>query len=166
MMDLHEVANRIRATNDANGFESPDWDRLLTKLMLVVTELDEANAAVYGTGKDPLAEELADTAIRLLDILVAVWGHDWNDRRGPRFPGTCFQRIEVLLWPILHYVCIAAESWRYNKRNDTRVAIEMAVQGVFGLAAQLDIDFEAEIESKLQRNAQRGHLHGVARTDG
>jgi NTP pyrophosphatase (non-canonical NTP hydrolase) len=135
-MNLKELAVEIRETNDANGFEAPTWDRLLSKLMLVVTELDEAVAAVKGDGKDPLEEELADAAIRLVDILTAIWEDDWNDRRHDvgQLPH-CFEPIETLLWPTLSMVCWAAEKWM------------------------------AEMVRKTKRNALRGYRHGKVRGD-
>lgn len=173
MNELHELAARIRTTNDANGFDAPDWDRLLNKLMLAVTELHEAVEAVQGTGPDPLAEELADTAIRLVDILVAVWPGDWHDRRKPApqvrpRPETClcFDPIQVVLWKPLGMVCAAAESWRYDKRDDTRTAIELALRELFSLADRLGIDLMAEMERKVRRNAERGFRHGKVRGDG
>jgi NTP pyrophosphatase (non-canonical NTP hydrolase) len=163
-MNLKELAVEIRETNDANGFEAPTWDRLLSKLMLVVTELDEAVAAVKGDGKDPLEEELADAAIRLIDILKAVWGDDWNERDGDG-GGTPFERIEVMLWKPLTMVCRAAEQWRYDNRTDVRIAIELALAALFGLASRLGIDLMAEMVRKTKRNALRGYRHGKVRGD-
>jgi NTP pyrophosphatase (non-canonical NTP hydrolase) len=137
-MNLKELAVEIRETNDANGFEAPTWDRLLSKLMLVVTELDEAVAAVKGDGKDPLEEELADAAIRLIDILKAK---------------------------PLTMVCRAAEQWRYDNRTDVRIAIELALAALFGLASRLGIDLMAEMVRKTKRNALRGYRHGKVRGD-
>lgn len=167
-MSLQELAVQIRKTNDANGFDAPDWDGLLGKLMLAVTELDEARAAVRGTGNDPFAEELADTAIRLLDILNSIWGNDWADRRmlEPFGNGTVFEPVETLLWKPLAAICMAAESWRYEKRDDTRIAIELALRETFRIAARLNIDLSGEMYRKVERNGKRGHLHGKARADG
>jgi|GEM_PF-3860237 len=172
-MNLHDIAQRIRVINKANGFDAPSWQNLPTKMMMVVTELNEARTAICGLEQDPLAEELADTAIRLLDILGTIWPGDWAERWPTRDRSTeglasnpCFQQIEVLLWKPLEYISMAVEAWRYEKQNDTRVSIELALSETFSLAFRLGFNMRFEIERKLKRNSQRGHLHGKNRSEG
>lgn len=170
-MNLHELAAWIRGVNEANGFDAPTWDTLPVKLMLVVTELNEARDGVRGTGADPLAEELADTAVRLIDILQAVWSGDWTprgftDAEQKLVGNPLFRPIEELLWKPLGYVCMAAESWRYNNRDDTRIAIELALRETFALGAAAGYVMFDQVCAKVKRNEQRGYLHGKARADG
>lgn len=171
-MNLYELAAWIRGVNETNGFDAPTWDTLPLKLMLVVTELNEARDAVRGTGPDPLAEELADTAVRLLDILHAVWAEDWTTRgftdaeQEALVGNPLFRPVEELLWKPLGYVCMAAESWRYNNRDDTRIAIELALRETFALGCAAGYVMFEQVCRKVRRNMQRGHLHGKARADG
>jgi hypothetical protein len=135
--------------------------------MLVVTELHEGRDGADGTGEDPLPEELADTAIRLLDILGAIWGHEWSYRESASTqPTNLFQAIETLLWKPLGYLCMAAESWRFNNRIDTRIALEIALREVMWLGEAIGSNMLEEIAAKVNRNAKRGHLHGKKRPDG
>ena len=171
MKDFHELAAWIGEVNNANGFERPTWDKLPTKLMLVATELNEARDAVRGTGPDPLPEELADTIVRLLDILGALWPGEWSTSRVTETPyvvqgNPLFRSIEELLWAPLNHVCVAAEKWRYNDRDDTRIAIELALRDTWALGEALSFDMHEQVQRKVEHNAQRGLLHGKKRADG
>lgn len=170
-MGEHELAEWIRRVNQSNGFDAPTWDTLPTKLMLVVTELNEARDDVRGSGKDPLAEELADTAIRLLDILGAIWSGRWSFRGVTAVElnalgNPLFRSIEEVLWKPLSYVCVAVESWRHEKRDDTRIAIELALRETYAVAVAIGANMGDEIERKVKRNMERGRLHGKKRADG
>ncbi|UCF48594.1 MAG: hypothetical protein JSU89_15745 [Myxococcales bacterium] len=166
-MDIRSFAQSIHAVNLDNGFDPPSWENLPIKLMLATTELDEARAATDGTGVDPLGEEFADVAIRLLDILHTLWRDTWYDRRASKYPaGLCFIPVEVLLWSILHWLCNATEQWRDNNQTDTRISLELALAETFALAHRLQIDLPSEMEQKLAKNMDRGQCHGRARSDG
>ena len=170
-MNLHELAAWIGSVNEANGFERPTWEKLPTKLMLVAAELNEAREAVRGTCPDPLPEELADTIVRLLDILGALWTDDWaacrvQESKHVVQSNPLFRSIEELLWAPLNYVCMAAEHWRYNNRDDTRIAVELALRDTWALGEALRFDMHEQVCSKVKRNAQRGLLHGKKRADG
>jgi hypothetical protein len=138
-------------------------------MMFAVTELDEGMDAITGEGADPLHEELADTAIRILDVLYAEWGNDWTDRTSDVLqlrPEGVFEAGEVALWRTLRMVCKAIEAWRHDKKQDVRIGLEMAVRELFVLGAKLGVDLHAEIEWKNGKNATRGKLHGKARSAG
>lgn len=164
---LHTLARRIREVNDANDFDKPTWETLPTKLMFVITEFDEAVAAVMGTGPDPLQEELADAAIRLIDVLESVWPDDWANRVVKK-PASrpCLERIEVLVWTPIQFICLATEVWRYERKGDVRTALEIALRETFTLADRLSINLIQEIQDKVKRNAARGRLHGKTRPEG
>lgn len=168
-MNLHELAAEIHKVNRANGFDDPTWENLPTKLMLVVTELDEAAQSVKGVEYDPFPEELADVAIRTLDILTTLWPGDWCNRcaESPREPDRYqVQCAERTLWPLVHLLCRATEYWRYNNFTDVKITLEFLIQNLFRVATLYAIDLEYEIRVKVGKNAQRGHLHGKARSDG
>jgi NTP pyrophosphatase (non-canonical NTP hydrolase) len=72
---MNEWANRISIWRENKGFYTPSGigdpekaAQMLTKLMLVVTELSEAGEAARKSDMENFTEELADTIIRLLDI--------------------------------------------------------------------------------------------------
>jgi hypothetical protein len=163
-----EAADRVVEVNDANGFDRPTMENLPTKLMFVVTELEEAARSVEpGPDDDPLNEELADIAVRLLHILQSMWPNDWHLRVRDHPPRTHpFEQIEVLLWPILTQCCKATESWRKKHEVDTQIYIEYALAKTLKVSKSLGYDLLEEVKVKVEKNAQRGHLHGKARPEG
>jgi len=74
-MSLKKLALDIAAWRTVKGFYTPpgifgdEGDLMLGKLMLVVTELSEAAEAIRHEDQENYEEELADTFIRLLDIV-------------------------------------------------------------------------------------------------
>lgn len=77
-MEMDKWAKAITLWRKKNGFITPstiggvDGERMLGKLMLIVTEISEAAEAVRKNDIDNFKEELADTFIRLLDICGAM----------------------------------------------------------------------------------------------
>ena len=165
-----EAADRVVEVNDANGFDRPTMDNLPDKLMFVVTELNEAAQSVEpGPDDDPLNEELADTPIRLLHILQSMWPYEWHLRvQDNDYPPRTnpFEQIEVLLWPILAKCCDAVEDWRKERTVDMSINIEYALAETLKLSRRLGYDLLEEVKAKVEKNAQRGHLHGKARPEG
>lgn len=178
MTSLRTIASRIRETADEKGWQKPDWEtNFVQKLAFALTELDEGVQWVHGTGADPLGEELADTAIRLLDVVHAIWPERWSpgrieDRRSVPKPVHvgAFQPIEVLVWPTVRHICRAIECWRKNDpffgAKDAMIHCELGIMEIFRLADRVGIDLLSEIEKKTAFNATRPHLHGKGRNVG
>jgi NTP pyrophosphatase (non-canonical NTP hydrolase) len=170
----NEIAEEICRVNDANGWDRPTFDTLLNKLMLTVTELNEAADAVgniYKEGtrinKDPLNEELADVAVRLLHMLESVWSGKWTKREAFRDVNlNIYQPIQCLLWSVLKQCCNAAEYWRDNNFTDVMICLEFALRETDWLARSCGYDLFAEVVEKTKKNANRGKFHGRARSDG
>lgn len=161
---MREIAGECDRIAAANGFDPPTWENIVVKIALAITELDEARDAVHGVGVDPLGEELADTAIRILSILERLWPGEWIDRvnheRIKMYPVHVFAPIEVLLWPACGRLCKAIELRRHDNRLDTRTHLEWALADVFTLATSLGIDLTTEILMKCAKNSKRAQLHG------
>jgi len=121
-------------------------------------------------GEDPLIEELADTAIRILDILYSVWGTDWADRTLDAFEikpeGGLFEPGEVALWKPLRLLCRGVEAWRDERRTDVRIALELALRELFAFGIRLGVDLLVTMRWKNARNDGRGVLHGKVRPEG
>lgn len=149
-----------------NGFDAPTWENMLNKLMLVITEIDEAIDALTGGGEDPLDEELADIWIRLSGILAALWPEDWAVRYENLQPGHRYHSVEELLWPIATMCCKAAEAWRKDKRDDTRMWLEYAIKETVQAALTFEVDLWAAVEAKLIKNRNRPKFHGKAKSSG
>jgi len=169
-MSLYELAKVIHETNKGNGFDPPTWDNLPAKVMFAVTELEEGMAAIRGDGEDPLTEELADAAIRILDILHSVWNDRWADRTGDvlsfRPDGGLFEPGEVALWRPLSMLCKGVEAWRHERRRDVQSALEIALRELFLFGIRLGVDLHVIIEWKNAKNGTRGLRHGKARAEG
>ncbi len=165
-MNVDNLLRWIRTVNDTNGFDAPAWDTLPTKLMLVVTELHEAREAVRGYGEDPLSEELADTAIRLFDILGSVWSSHVTLEPLPPGRYDPSQPIEEMLWRPLRFVCLAVEAWRRERRDHARSHIVMALREIYAMGEALGYSMDTEVRQKVAKNSEREYLHGKKRSDG
>jgi len=166
-MDIKESGRLNLEIINANGFEPPTWDNFTKKLILTYTEVTEAEAAVIGTGQDPLGEELADIAIRVTGMLWGLWGADWTLREGrqpaPNFP---FEPIERVLRPIRDYLTAAVEAWRKDRKDDVRIALELVIKETTSTSIACGVNLLAEMERKREKNAARPPRHGNKRADG
>lgn len=168
MTSLIEIATECNKIAEANGFDRPTWENFVNKIAFAITELDEGRDGALGFAEDPLSEELADTAIRLLSVLDAVWAFEWHDRvtNRTRKQINRFASIETLLWPTLGYLCKAIEAHRYDDRVKAESCVGLAVLEVWRLADAFEIDLMSEVLNKCEKNRGRGHLHGKAHAAG
>lgn len=170
VFDWKTAAALTVEVNTANGFDVPTWEKLPTKLLLVITELDEAVSATDDArhgDEHNFGEELADAAIRLLHILASVWPGEWHIRNLTiGVVRSVFQEPAAALWPAVSTICQATECWRKEKRADAALWCEYALSTVIGIADAYGVDLQTEVATKLVKNAQRGYLHGKVRTDG
>ena len=168
-LELKALARHVDETSVTNGFDRPTWETIPSKLMFVVSELDEALQTIKHTNDEPIEVELADTAIRLLSILVAVWDHNWQDRISDLRispAANVYEPAEVALWRILRPLVHALERWRYDDRDGTRMSLEVALRETWVLATRLGHNLFAEIVKKAEINAGRGKWHGKAKGAG
>lgn len=172
---VKELARQCREMADANGFQAPSWEgNFVHKTAYAITELDEAVDFVHGVtgpGGDPLDEELADTAIRILDLLGGIWGDDWCSRVESRRPSVMrpahtFERLEVIVWPILGHLAKALEAYRHEDQGAAQQRLELALLECFRVADRAGVDLLSAIEAKIEKNRGRAKLHGKARSEG
>jgi hypothetical protein len=174
MLDLESQAKAINEIANSKGWERPHWDaNFVQKIAFVITEINEGVEGVHGTDKDPIEVELADTAIRILDILEGIWPGKWSQGRVTgrrRNTSRLFAPIEVAVWPIVKSLCKAIESWRVNApdsgKQDAMILCELALLETFRVADRLGIDLPCEIEKKCSLNALRPPQHGKGRSVG
>lgn len=163
----HTLARAGAEAAHSKGFEPATWDNLPAKLLFVITELDEA--ADFTTDAN-LAEELADTAIRLLGALHDLTRGKWCSRIQTRRQRWDAPRRHASLpdhlWPVVAEVSKAAEEWRKGRVSDTAMRMELALLEVWRAADRLGVDLDAEVEAKIVKNRTRPHLHGKASTVG
>lgn len=164
-VDLHELAEECDRIVLVNGFDPHIWEYAALKVAWVFTEIDEAIDASIGVGEDPLEEELADIAIRLLSLLHGLTEGKWHDRitnRKPYVKRTPYQPIESLLYPIGSHCAKALESWRNENRSDFVSHLELSLKETFDLASILNFDLISSILAKNEKNKSRGERHDKA----
>ena len=177
-MNLHAVAEECRGIALQKGFDDCTWENLPTKLVFVVSEMDEACEAGYEAPMvlqgalqleaNRFGEELADVAIRTLVLLETLWP-DWSEGRiTARRPTALskYDKLEVMLWPLLRYGVKALHCWRMELRKDTQQCLELLLLELWRLADRLDVDLYAEIMSKMVKNRSRPLLNGKKRSEG
>lgn len=158
------IAKRALDAAKERGFTEPSWeDNFPAKLLWAASELVEAEEGEWG-------EELADVAMRVSAVLVAIWGDDWSDRTEGgavhRNVPDPHQTRASLLWPILAHITKAGESWRKDAKRDAEQHLGLALLETWRLAAGLGLDLRREINLKLEKNSHRGYLHGKVRKEG
>lgn len=163
--ELVRLAVRTCEINAANGFDPTTWENFASKMMLVITELDEAEEE--GPLLSTFEEEIADTAIRLLDALQNLWPDRWANRIHVSNPMDICASIHSNLWWILKPICGAVETWRKEKEGSDMVCFYLDVAlrqcaqflEAYGLSPLPHL-----IDRKLDKNAKRPHLHGKRRS--
>jgi NTP pyrophosphatase (non-canonical NTP hydrolase) len=68
---INDYAKYISRWREGKGFVT-SWENMMTKLMLVVTEVSEAAEDYRHNNREHFAEEMADCFIRLMDITDAL----------------------------------------------------------------------------------------------
>lgn len=184
---LATLATTVRSINAENGWEAPTWEKLPTKLMLIVTEADEAMQGHKGVGKDPVEEEIADIWIRTADVIVSLkqdtttsFAQSWEPRvdlvalvktirttsadLAP--PKGTQDAFEVTMWPFISLMTKAMESWRDDQKRAVDIFLEDTLYECHTIALERGHDLIPSVARKLLKNRKRARLHGRARADG
>lgn len=170
---MHDIAQKCREIAESKGFDVCTWENLATKLMFVVSEIDETCEAMCELSRldnfDKFTEELADIAIRTMTILETLWP-DWStgriEQRHPHYFGRSFQRPEVLLWPLIRYARKGLEHWRNDERRDTQQCLELMLLELWRLADTLTVNLDHHIQRKIMKNTGRPMRNGKVRSEG
>lgn len=176
LLDLRAFAARVGATAAAKGWDKPTWENLPGKLMLVVTEVDEAVQSATLDPDDDLyrwdSSELADIIIRTVDILYTIWP-EWplnrvhEDRvRLPLYPAISRMLPETRGWNFIKLLSSATEHWRLGNKPSVASHLELLLLDVYRLADCADINLDAALVAKADINDKRPPLHGKKMTLG
>lgn len=184
---LATLATTVRSINAENGWETPTWEKLPTKLMLIVTETDEAVQGHKGVGKDPVEEEIADVWIRTADVIVSLkqdttasFAQSWEPRvdlvalvntirttsAELTPPKGAQDAFEVTMWPFISLMTKTMESWRDDQKRAANIFLEDTLYECHTTALERGHDLIPSIAKKLLKNRKRARLHGRARADG
>jgi hypothetical protein len=163
---LHLLADVCERISLSSGFAITTWATLPANLMFVVTEIDEASAAVE---RGEFGFEVADIAIRLLVHLHGIWRTDWNYRRSStavRFGLSKNAQLET----VLNRVCAAAKFWRKGMTTQTSLDVRVCLEQSLGETIAIGDSFGFSVFrlacQKSEANRQRPRLHGHAEVIG
>lgn len=165
--DLTALAAEIGEINKANGWRQDDrfrWEdphKIPSALALVHSEISEAWIGLTQMGEENYAEELADVAIRILDMLDGM-GDDASvaiDEADGIYAYEPGDEQEALL--AMHYwTTEALEEFRKDRPMSFPVKLGAAFIAVLDACVLRDINLSASIKAKLEKNRQRGYRHG------
>jgi len=162
-----EVMEPLIAVRDKMGWNPAKLDTLPTRLMCVISELDEFEEALTNGARGHMAEELADVAMYLLCTLHDLWpGRSWRTVSG--LP-SLYQTPGEITRPVRRDVVRAMQAWRRveapNRMSDAGIALELALLEVVRIAVALDFDIDDSIFAKIQVLRNRGPRNGGKHPD-
>jgi hypothetical protein len=169
--DPHWIAHLTNLIAFSKGWAVPDWEaNFVLKVAYAIGEIDEALDGAAGVGKDPVEEELADIAIRVLAVLDAIWGDSWSARLSSLERGSHmkppYEPMEVMIRPVFGRLCKAMEAFRNDNRRDAGQHLEFSILELFRLSERIGCNLWYEIQKKCEKNIQRPMLHGKVRNEG
>lgn len=155
----NQIAYEIKRWRVQWGFYTPtsinteqQRDMMLGKLMLIVTEVTEC---CHSTSEQNFREEMADIAIRIMDITAAC-EIDLDGAIREIMDAVTFNADLI---DIVNQVSLAAEAVRHNDVAGLTKALAHAFW-YLEMWAQGNFDLRAEIETKMKVNWQRPIKHG------
>lgn len=161
---LHDIAWLAETAAQKRGFDACGWQNLPGKVAFVFGEDVEVGEAETC---DELAEELADTGLRLLAILHGVYGADWSPRPvtavEPVFPCSSTDALTRL---VRKHLRGALEAWRDDDRDGARLSLELALYQLLAAGRRVGYDLVGAMVQKLKDNEGRPRLHGHVNTLG
>ena len=188
-MNLNELAKQIHQNAKDKGFydQTPNTGE---RFMLIVSEAAEALEAHRKTRrakyyeykrlagpsdefyaaafvehiKDTVEDELADVVIRIFDYCAFAGIEIDNEERGGVVIPANFGEALLQITGSIYYASIGArqseKADKYFDRHDFICDLHSALDEVFTLCQQEEINILTHIELKMKYNATRERLHG------
>jgi hypothetical protein len=158
---IKERAEEISQIALDHGWDAPTWDNFLAKLMLIMTEVQEAEDAQHDHPAFML--ELADVVIRTLDVVHTL---DVEPTRAARKkPLPVFNESNVLLGT-RRYLSRAAEWYRRGLDEEALCDLWEAIAGIECWCTANCYDLWDAVDKKIAVNRTRPRLHGKKRSIG
>jgi hypothetical protein len=160
MTNERSVIERAREISQValdHGWDAPTWDNFLAKLMLVMTEVQEAEDA---STHDEAVMELADVVIRTLNVLFTLNGDGPVPMEEPLPPS------DDLLLRTRQVLCRSAEF--YRRGMDGRALGELwdLIVGIERWCTERGCDIWVFVDKKTEINRDRPRMHGKKRSIG
>lgn len=153
-----EEASEIARTT---GWDVPTWDNLLAKLMLIVTEAEEADAEEDADG---IVVELADVVIRMLDVVHTLDRSDYGDRCAP--PSTIMPVEKDIGKAVRQRLVLATEQYRRGEDAEVLATLWSVIAAVDLWCDRMGLGLWVAVDLKNHANRQRGKLHNKKRSIG
>lgn len=169
-LNVNELSREIREINETNGwrttkpFEWEDTYKVPAILALIHSEISEAWEAAQDELGPAFSEELADVAIRILDMAEGL-----GIEIGGPFP---VELADLEHWDRTldddlnrtHFVVSKAlEFFRADNIAGFTGCVSLALECVADICVACGVDLAAEIKAKLAKNRNRGYRHGNKR---
>lgn len=139
-----------------HGWDAPTWDNFLAKLMLIMTEVQEAEEA---TGEDVLME-IADVVIRTLDVVYTL------DPGLSMSAGDDLDKSGDLFANIRRRVSRSAECYRYGDDYLAIAWLWNTISIIDSTCMRTASNLWVAVDNKIAINRTRPRLHGKKRSVG
>lgn len=141
-----------------HGWDAPTWDNFLAKLMLIVTEVQEAEDSSHDRYAFKL--ELADVVIRTIDVLFTL------DRTVHVRAAPSLADDENILLGTRRRLVRAAEWYRRGVDGEALGDLWDVIKGIDAWCERGGHDLWAAVDAKIEINRARPRLHGKKRSIG
>jgi myo-inositol catabolism protein IolC len=141
-----------------HGWDAPTWSNFLAKIMLVITEVQEAEDAAHDHDAQML--EWADVAIRALDILFTL-DRTVRVRLAEKLPDD-----DNLLLRTRRLLCRSAEWYRRGEDDEALGDLCDMIAGIEQWCEARGHDLWGNVDKKIEINRARPRLHGKKRSVG
>jgi hypothetical protein len=140
--------------------------------MCVVAELQELEEELDkrqgfdGGSQEAIAEECADVALYLIVIL-----YDLNPSvlrqvdAHNQISISPFWPVVELIKPVRKHLWHAWEAWRQDVHDGIYAGLRRSLEATMVMAKGLHVDLPSAVRDKTERNAKRGHRHGLKHPD-
>lgn len=163
-MIFKSQASQIVKTRSELGFHAATWDKLPIRLIGILSEIDDVEAALRAdlTSSGVLGLELSDVVLYTVSVLQDIYGDAWGCKNTHNRPLSKYNDPSILCAPIRKCTMRAYAEWRRDQKQGVQRSLE---ELLCSLANALDVNLLDYVELKLQENAKRSHLHGGKNPD-
>lgn len=166
-MIFKSQAPQIVKTRSELGFHAATWDKLPIRLIGILSEIDDVEAALRAdlTSSGVLGLELSDVVLYTVSVLQDIYGDVWGSKDTLNRSISKYNDPSILCAQVRKCTMRAYAEWRRDHRTGVQRSLEELLWSLNSLANALDVNLLDYVELKLQENAKRSHLHGGKNPD-